>query len=287
MASIGQCGMDFATTTMGTAALRRLSNAADKEMRARLSAQFELGPISALPVKRLSQELAAVLKSRDSWSASVSPLPPSMQNSHTSQLEARSGDAASCSPKCEAVANAAATQVRKNACNSYESPPGCTSSAFWAPIVLTSGSSCLQIALRFMSSLTRAGHHTDSCFPRTISPTHMEGVVLFRWSVPFCCTITFSLMLLLLWREQEPATVQSHFQQQQHQPWYSLLSCRLLSFIGGGGPTALNGEEYTTAKAVVSSHRLSFDHRLSHDHRLSQEQRVSLSSTRCESPPPS
>ena len=94
-------------------------------------------------------------------------------------------------------------------------------------------------------------------------------------------------MQLLLWREQEPATVQSQFQQQHHQPWYSLLSCRLLSFIGGGGPTALNGEEYTTAKAVVSSHRLSFDHRLSHDHRLSQEQRVSLSSTRCESPPPS
>ena len=104
-ASFGQCGMDFATTTMGTAAFRRLSNAADKaaEARNRMSAQFELGAITALPVKRLSEELAAVLKKRDSWSASVSPLPlslsqPDIVKAHTGRSPC---EAPSCSPSCK------------------------------------------------------------------------------------------------------------------------------------------------------------------------------------------
>ncbi len=81
---------------------------------------------------------------------------------------------------------------------------------------------------------------------------------------------------------QEPATLQAQYQTHHHQPWYSLLTCRLLSFIGGGGPPlAQGGEEYTSA--VVPSHRLSFDHRLSHEYRASLERRVSESaSIRCE-----
>lgn len=114
-ASFGQCGMDFATTTMGTAAFRRLSNAADKaaEARNRLSAQFELGAITALPVKRLSEELAAVLKKRDSWSASVSPLPLSL--SQPDIVKADTGrspcEAPSCSQNCKASVTSGPVKV--------------------------------------------------------------------------------------------------------------------------------------------------------------------------------
>lgn len=64
-------------------------------------------------------------------------------------------------------------------------------------------------------------------------------------------------------------------QQQQQNPWYSLLSCRLLSFIGGGGPgAATDHEEVKTAvHPVISSHRLSAERRFSES---------SLHSIRCE-----
>ena len=67
---------EFATATMGT--LRRLSNASDRatEARMRMPAGLEGAPAAALlPVKRLSEELAAVLRKRDSWTATVAPLP--------------------------------------------------------------------------------------------------------------------------------------------------------------------------------------------------------------------
>lgn len=56
--------------------------------------------------------------------------------------------------------------------------------------------------------------------------------------------------------------------EQQHSynpnPWYSLLSCRLLSFIGGGGQIPAEHEEVrNTARTVISSHRLSAERRFS------------------------
>ena len=95
---------DFATATMGT--LRRLSNASDRatEARMRMSAQLEGAPAAALlPVKRLSEELAAVLRKRNSWTATVAPLPlpalgacdasecGSMHSGRTSAEEGRGG----------------------------------------------------------------------------------------------------------------------------------------------------------------------------------------------------
>lgn len=99
---------------MGTAAFRRLSNAADKAVEARNSlSAFELGAITALPVKRLSEELAAVLKKRDSWSASVSPLPlslsqPDIVKAHTGRSPC---EAPSCSPNCKASVTSGPVKV--------------------------------------------------------------------------------------------------------------------------------------------------------------------------------
>ena len=69
-------------------------------------------------------------------------------------------------------------------------------------------------------------------------------------------------------------------QEQQHSynPWYSLLSCRLLSFMGGSGQAPADHEEVRhTARTVVSSHRLSAERRFSES---------SMHSIRCATPPP-
>jgi hypothetical protein len=67
------------------------------------------------------------------------------------------------------------------------------------------------------------------------------------------------------------------------QPWYSLLTCRLLGFMGGGEEAA-SGQQPNQdlaairgpcARPVVSSHRLSADRRTSVS---------SIASIRCESP---
>lgn len=84
---------------------------------------------------------------------------------------------------------------------------------------------------------------------------------------------------------QEPGPTQAQHQEQhqRHAPWYSLLSCRLLSFIGGGPGGTHGDEEYTAsgARPVLSSHRLNLDGRRSIEHRLSES---SIRSIRCEFP---
>ena len=70
-----------------------------------------------------------------------------------------------------------------------------------------------------------------------------------------------------------------HEQQQQQQPlynpWYSLLSCRLLGFIGGAGchASADHEEVRNCVRPVISSHRLSAERRFSES---------SMHSIRCE-----
>ena len=81
--------------------LCRLSNAADRaaEARNRLSGgSFELNPAIAMqPVKRLSEELAAALKARNSWTASVAPFPHAMKADPNSASLRSSMDASSSS----------------------------------------------------------------------------------------------------------------------------------------------------------------------------------------------
>ena len=70
---------------------------------------------------------------------------------------------------------------------------------------------------------------------------------------------------------QDPHEQQQHH---NHNPWYSLLSCRLLSFIGGGNmPLADHEEIRNTVMPVISSHRLSAERRFSES---------SMHSIRCE-----
>lgn len=107
---------DYATTGVGAAAFRGHSGAADRaiEARNRLSAQFDITPVSLLPVKRLSEELAAVLRKRDSWSASVSPfVGPNAKEFDTAKghLDRSLSDSLpSCSPQCDAHAQASTSR---------------------------------------------------------------------------------------------------------------------------------------------------------------------------------
>ena len=69
-----------------------------------------------------------------------------------------------------------------------------------------------------------------------------------------------------------------HEQQQQqphYNPWYSMLSCRLLGFIGGAGchASADHEEVRNCVRPVISSHRLSAERRFSES---------SMHSIRCE-----
>ena len=60
---------------------------------------------------------------------------------------------------------------------------------------------------------------------------------------------------------QQPQEQQQHH---NYNPWYSLLSCRLLGFIGGGGQAPAEHEEVrNTARTIASSHRLSAERRFS------------------------
>ena len=59
-----------------------MSDAADKAAEARHNlngTSFELNPMMLEPVKRLSEELANALKSRNSWTASIAPFPNAMK----------------------------------------------------------------------------------------------------------------------------------------------------------------------------------------------------------------
>ena len=81
--------------------LCRLSNAADRAAEARnhlSGGSFELNPAIAMqPVKRLSEELAAALKARNSWTATVAPFPNAMKADPKSASVRSSMDASSSS----------------------------------------------------------------------------------------------------------------------------------------------------------------------------------------------
>ena len=60
----------------------RMSDAAEKAAEAPhclSGTSFELNPMMLEPVKRLSEELANALKSRNSWTATVAPFPSAMK----------------------------------------------------------------------------------------------------------------------------------------------------------------------------------------------------------------
>ncbi|CAK0786971.1 hypothetical protein CVIRNUC_010187 [Coccomyxa viridis] len=167
----------FAVSSMGP--LRRLSNAADRAAEARnhlSGGSFELNPAIAMqPVKRLSEELAAALKARNSWTATVAPFPNAMKADPKSASVRSSMDASS-SSRVGAVHGVAAEGLKEK-------------------------------------------------------------------------------------ENQDPHEQQQHH---NHNPWYSLLSCRLLSFIGGGNmPLADHEEIRNTVMPVISSHRLSAERRFS------------------------
>ena len=96
------------------------------------------------------------------------------------------------------------------------------------------------------------------------------GIAPESWTLDMIC---FCAMEYQMPEMQPPAQVvkgkeNQEPKEQQHSynpnPWYSLLSCRLLSFIGTGGQAPAEHEEVrNAARTVVSSHRLSAERRFS------------------------
>ena len=90
------------------------------------------------------------------------------------------------------------------------------------------------------------------------------------------CMLEMQLLVQVI-KGKENQQPQEQQQQHNYNPWYSLLSCRLLGFIGGGGQMPAEHEEVrNTARTIVSSHRLSADRRFSES---------SMHSIRCVPPP--